>query len=111
MSDAMLERLGDVLARGNLRIPPEARTSFLAAIALVREPSPPDLLPPPPSALTPDPEDDDVLWTALAQGAGWLVTGNRRHFTALTPLGLRLVRDAALRIVTPRDFISTAEEP
>lgn len=114
LSDAMLDRLGEVLARASLHIPPEARTSFLAALALVREPGPPDLLPPPPSPLTPDPEDDDVLWTALAQGASWLVTGNRRHFTALTPLGKRLVRDATLRIVTPREFIEqegASDEP
>ncbi len=114
LSDAMLDRLSEVLARKTLHIPLAARTGFLAALTLVREPSPADLLPPPPSPLTPDPEDDEVLWTALARGADWLVTGNRRHFTALSPLGLRLVRDATLRIVTPRQFIEqegAAEEP
>lgn len=101
----MLDRLGEVLGRPDLRIPPGARAGFLAALAVVREPGPAPPLPPPPGPLTPDPEDDDVLWTALAQGAEWLVTGNRRHFTGLTPLAVRLVRDAGLRIVTPREFI------
>lgn len=129
----MLDSLGDVLARASLRIPSGARMGFLAALALVREPSLTEPLPPPPGPLTPHTEDDDVLWTALAQGAGWLVIGNRRHFSALTPLvpfqlvspsesrlsplhrdsaqqvgtalAVRLVRDAGLRIVTPREFI------
>lgn len=110
ISQRMLDRLGDVLARSGLRIPPEARSGFLAALTLVRAPRPPDLLPPPPGPLTPDPEDDQVLWTALAYGAHWLVTGNRRHFTALRPLGSKLVQDAGLQIVTPREFIEQ-EDP
>lgn len=108
MSHRMLDRLGDVLARTSLRVPSGARAGFLAALALVREPSPTDPIPPPPGPLTPDPEDDEVLWTALTQGARWLVTGNRRHFSALTPLAVRLVRDAGLRVVTPREFIAVA---
>jgi hypothetical protein len=105
MDDAMLERLGDVLARPRLHVPPDASANFLAALTLLREPAPPDLLPPPPAALTSDPEDDAVLWCAVAHGAEWLVTGNTRHFAALTPLAAQLVRDAHLRIVTPREFL------
>jgi len=109
MDDAMLDRLGDVLACPHLRIPADARANFLAALTLLREPAPPDLLPPPPAALTSDPEDDAVLWCALAHGAEWLVTGNTRHLAALTPLAAQLVRDAHLRIATPRDFLAYQE--
>lgn len=109
LSDAMLDRLERVLARPTLRIPADARTGFVVALALAREPDPPDVLPPPPHPLTPDPEDDEVLWTAVSRGATWLVTGNQRHFAQLTPLGYRLVRDAALRIVTPREFVEARE--
>lgn len=105
VSEAMLERLQRVLSRPALGIPTESRTGFVTALALAREPDPPELLPLAPSPLTPDPEDDEVLWTAVNHGAKWLVTGNRRHFGRLTPLGHKLVRDAALRIVTPREFV------
>lgn len=44
--------------------------------------------------------------------SGATATGNRRHFTQLTPLGTGLVRDATLRILTPREFLEqTNEEP
>jgi predicted nucleic acid-binding protein len=106
MDDTMLDRLGNVLARPHLRIPSDARANVLAALTLLREPAPPHLLPPPPAALTSDPEDDAVLWCALAHGAEWLVTGNTRHLTALTPLAAQMVQDARLRVATPREFLA-----
>ncbi len=101
----MLDRLERVLARPTLHLPADARAGFLTALTLAREPDPPAALPAPPRPLTPDPEDDEVLWTAVSRGATCLVTGDRRHFARPTPLGRRLVRDAGLRIVTPREFV------
>lgn len=50
----------------------------------------------PPGRFVPlDPKDDMVAATAIAAGAGYLVTGDHRHLLALGTIG-------AVRIVTPR---------
>lgn len=46
-------------------------------------------------AVAADPSDDVVLATALAGGAGWVVTGDRRHLLPLDPFhGIRIVEPA-----------------
>jgi uncharacterized protein len=53
---------------------------------------------PPIRAVPNDPKDDMIVATAVAAGADYLVTGDRRH---LLPLGTY----AGVRIVTPRQFL------
>lgn len=45
-----------------------------------------------------DPKDDVIVATAVAAGADYLVTGDRRHLLALGRYG-------GIRIVTPRRFL------
>lgn len=45
-----------------------------------------------------DPKDDVILATAVAAGAGYLVTGDRRHLLSLGAY-------AGIRIVSPRAFL------
>jgi len=45
-----------------------------------------------------DPKGDMIVATAVASGAAWLVTGDRRHLLALGRYG-------DVRIVTPRAFL------
>lgn len=54
---------------------------------------------PPIAAVKDDPTDDLVLATALAGGAGWIVTGDRAHLLPLDPF-------AGVRIVGPAAFLA-----
>jgi putative PIN family toxin of toxin-antitoxin system len=78
--------------RSRLRVAdPAAFITELAGIAdLVTSPLPPI------QAVKDDPTDDLVIATALAGGAGWIVTGDRAHLLPLDPFaGVRIVEPAA----------------
>lgn len=72
-------------------------TLFIAELArvadLVSSPLPPI------TAVKDDPTDDLVIATALAGGAGWIVTGDRAHLLPLDPF-------AGVRIVGPAEFLA-----
>lgn len=51
----------------------------------------------------PDPKDDSVLELALAGGAPFIITHNRRHFRGADELGIRAV--------TPEQFLRMLSEP
>jgi putative PIN family toxin of toxin-antitoxin system len=80
--------------RGRFRTDP---TELVEKLARLSRMVPTDMLPRL-QAVKADPADDVYLATALAGGAGWIVSGNTRHLTPLDGF-------AGLRIVTPAVFL------
>jgi uncharacterized protein len=101
LSDAILLETASVLLREHklqqrYAFDPARAESFcdgLAAIALMAT-GLPDL----PDAVPLDPKDNPIVATAVAAGAEYLVTGDRRHL-------LKLERYAGIAIITPRRFL------
>ncbi|MGH7545567.1 MAG: PIN domain-containing protein [Gemmatimonadota bacterium] len=58
--------------------------------------------------LTRDPSDNEVLECALRGRAGFLVTGNVRHFKELGPAERSVILYRGVRVVTPREFVGSA---
>jgi putative PIN family toxin of toxin-antitoxin system len=79
------------------RIAASRAEGFIADLEVLAEVVPSAL--PPLKAVQADPSDDVVLASALAAGAGWVVTGDRAHLLPLDPFH-------GIRIVTPADFLA-----
>ncbi len=89
----ILAEYRDVLARPVFGFGP---SSIKALLAQLEEEGVP--VTPPPSSLTwPDPSDAPFWETALAAGAEFLITGNKKHFPAVK---------IGPRIVSPPEFLA-----
>ena len=93
VSPAILDEYVDVLRRPELPLPPDSVGAILAYLLLpgthVAHADPSEV-----AHVCADPGDDIFLATAVEGNAGYLVTGNMRHFPSSPWRGVRIVNAA-----------------
>ena len=117
LSPSIVDKLGDVLLRDELRRKSPNLTDESDARFLERIKSFAELKPEPPSSfsLPRDPKDEPYLNLAIAAGAYYLISWNERHLNYLmradTPEGKDFcARYPRLKIVTPVEFLETLRD-
>ena len=93
LSESILREYREVLLCKKFSFPADVVNQMLHYFKLFLLPLPPEQVP----YRCSDPEDSKFLAAAIAGGASYLVTGNRRHYPK---------KVAGIEIVTPREMIS-----
>ena len=86
-SASMLEEYSAVLQRAKFRFPAAAVEALVEMLRTRGE----EVVPAQISHVSPDPEDDQFIASALAANADFLITGNKRHFPTENLPGIKVI--------------------
>lgn len=98
----LLLELGSILARRKFAIKIEASKLTIEQLVDYYAELTTVVRPVPVNGVAPDPDDDVVLGTALAAGAGWVVTGDKPLLSVLDYREVQIITVAdAVKLLTP----------